>query len=253
MTFFTSKVLPRRLSLELTGFLIIAGVFSGFECHKSNDQQNFQKLDRFEQMRKEMIDRQIKGRGIKDERVLEALQKVPRHQFVPEDLAEEAYSDGPLPIGKGQTISQPYIVAYMTEQLNLEKSDKVLEIGTGSGYQAAILAELVDTVYTVEIIPDLARQAQKTLEQLGYNNVKCKVGNGFFGWPEFAPYDAIIVTAAPEEIPQPLLDQLANGGRLIIPVGDFFQELILARKEDSKIKKEKKLPVRFVPLTGEPE
>ena len=204
-------------------------------------------------MRQEMVEKQLKTRGIKDEQVLKALETIPRHLFVPDYLADEAYSDGPLPIGSGQTISQPYIVAYMSEQLDLKKTDRVLEVGTGSGYQAAVLAELVDSVFTIEIITELTEKAQKVLSELNYRNIKFKVGNGYHGWPEHAPFDAIIVTAAAEEIPQPLIDQLKVGGQLIIPVGDFFQELILVKKEENGIKKEKKLPVRFVPLTGDRE
>jgi protein-L-isoaspartate(D-aspartate) O-methyltransferase len=204
-------------------------------------------------MRQEMVEKQLKPRGIKNDQVLKALETIPRHLFVPDYLADEAYSDGPLPIGSGQTISQPYIVAYMSEQLDLKKTDRVLEVGTGSGYQAAVLAELVDSVYTVEIITELTEKAQKVLSELNYKNIKFKVGNGYHGWLEYAPFDAIIVTAAAEEIPQPLIDQLKVGGQLIIPVGDFFQELILVKKEQNGIKKEKKLPVRFVPLTGDRE
>ncbi|UCF65927.1 MAG: protein-L-isoaspartate(D-aspartate) O-methyltransferase [bacterium] len=199
-----------------------------------------------------MVEYQIEARGVKDLQVLEALRKVPRHLFVPEHLKNQAYADEPLPIGSGQTISQPYIVAYMTEQLHLQEKDRVLEIGTGSGYQAAILAELVDSVFTIEILEELSIQAQKTLRNLHYDNIEFKVGNGFYGWPEKAPFDAIIVTAAPENIPQPLIDQLKITGRMIIPVGDFFQELYLIRKTRKGIEKERKLPVRFVPLQGEP-
>jgi protein-L-isoaspartate(D-aspartate) O-methyltransferase len=231
--------------------VILICIFYAFDCNDSNDRRNSQNLTGYDKMRQEMVERQLKTRGIKDKQVLKALETIPRHVFVPDYLADEAYSDGPLPIGSGQTISQPYIVAYMSELLNLKKSDKVLEIGTGSGYQAAVLAELVDTVFTIEIIPELTEKAQKVLNNLEYGNIKFKVENGYYGWPENAPYDAIIVTAAAEEIPQPLIDQLKVGGHLIIPVGDFFQELILLIKEDKGIRKEKKLPVRFVPLTGE--
>ena len=228
-------------------------IFYVFDCNNIKDKQNSQNLNGYDKMRQEMVEKQLKSRGIKDKQVLKALETIPRHVFVPDNLADEAYSDGPLPIGSGQTISQPYIVAYMSEQLDLQKSDKVLEIGTGSGYQAAVLAELVEAVFTIEIIPELSENAQKVLNMLEYGNITFKVGNGYYGWPEYAPYDAIIVTAAADEIPQPLIDQLKVGGHLIIPVGEFFQELILLTKEDKGIRKEKKLPVRFVPLTGEPD
>jgi protein-L-isoaspartate(D-aspartate) O-methyltransferase len=221
-------------------------------CNRVNDKKQIKPIDRFNEMRLKMVEYQIEGRGVKDERVLEALRNVPRHLFVPENIQDLAYNDEPLPIGSGQTISQPYIVAYMTEILELQKEDRVLEIGTGSGYQAAILAELVDSVFTIEILPGLSKNAAKVLNNLNYENIYFKVGNGFYGWPEKAPFDAIIVTAAPENVPQPLLDQLNVGGRMIIPVGDFFQELYLMRNTGSGIKKEKKLPVRFVPLQGEP-
>ncbi len=221
-------------------------------CYEGNGHIKEEKTDRFTKMRQNMVEKQIKARGIKDHRVLEALSSVPRHLFVPDHLKEDAYGDEPLPIGSGQTISQPYIVAYMTEQLSLKTSDRVLEVGTGSGYQAAVLAELVDTVYTIEILPELSQQAQRVIAELGYQNIEFKIGNGFYGWPEKAPFDAIIVTAAPEKIPDPLVEQLKVGGQLIIPVGDFFQELYLLVKEKKGIRKERKLPVRFVPLQGEP-
>lgn len=202
-------------------------------------------------VRKQMVEQQIMERGIKDREVVEAMLKVERHEFVPEEFRDMAYTDGPLPIGEGQTISQPYIVAYMTEALKLKSGDRVLEIGTGSGYQAAVLAEIAKEVCTVEIIETLGRNAEKKLKELGYKNIRVKIGDGYRGWPEYAPFDAIIVTAAPEKIPQPLMDQLASGGRMIIPVGDIWQELILIEKHDGKITKKEILPVRFVPMTGE--
>ncbi|MCK4995129.1 MAG: protein-L-isoaspartate(D-aspartate) O-methyltransferase [Candidatus Omnitrophica bacterium] len=201
--------------------------------------------------RRDMVETQIKARGIKDERLLEAMFKVKRHLFVPAHLQNLAYSDGPLPIGKGQTISQPYIVAIMTELLNLNGDEKILEIGTGSGYQAAILAELAKEVYTIEILEPLAIQAEKTLEDLGYGNITVKCGDGYLGWLEHAPFDAIIVTCAPANIPQPLIEQLAEGGRMIIPVGVHWQELKLLEKVNGKIKTSSIIPVRFVPMTGE--
>ncbi len=180
------------------------------------------------------------------------MDKVPRHEFVPEQLRPLAYDDGPLPIGHGQTISQPYIVAFMTERLEPRPGDRVLEIGTGSGYQAAVLAELVAEVYTIEIIEPLARHAEADLQRLGYKNVKVRAGDGYKGWPDAAPFDAIIVTCAPEKVPQPLIDQLKDGGRMIIPVGEMGnQELVLLTKKGKQLEKRAVLSVRFVPMTGE--
>jgi protein-L-isoaspartate(D-aspartate) O-methyltransferase len=198
--------------------------------------------------RNRMVDEDIVPRGVTDPAVLAAMRHVPRHRFVPREYAAFAYLDGPLPIGHGQSISQPSLVAKMTEALSLKKTDKVLEVGTGSGYQAAILAELVDQVLTVEILEPLARQAERTLTELGYRNVKVRVGDGYQGWPEEAPFDAIIVTAAPDHVPQPLLDQLAVGGRLIIPVGQFFQTLELYRRTVEGYERKTVSFVRFVPL-----
>ncbi|MBS1211451.1 MAG: pcm-3 [Proteobacteria bacterium] len=192
------------------------------------------------------------GRGISDSRVLQAMKEVPRHEFVPEDLRAIAYTDRPLPIGEGQTISQPYIVAFMTEALQPKATDRVLEIGTGSGYQAAVLSRLVAQVYTIEIIKPLAGQAEAILNKLGYRNVKVRTGDGYRGWPEEAPFDAIIVTAAPNNIPPPLIEQLKEGGRMIIPVGArFTQELYLLEKKNGEITRKAVLPVLFVPMTGE--
>ncbi len=202
-------------------------------------------------MKEEMIENQIRKRGIKNEVVLNAIRKVDRHKFVPEEIRHHAYSDRPLPIGEGQTISQPYIVALMTELLELKNGDTVLEVGTGSGYQAAILAELADHVYTIEIIGSLALSAERLLRELGYRNINVKIGDGYIGWEEFAPFDAIIVTATPPHIPQPLLDQLKEGGRLVIPVGDYYQELKKITKVKGQIKSQNVTPVVFVPMTGE--
>jgi protein-L-isoaspartate(D-aspartate) O-methyltransferase len=195
-----------------------------------------------------MVDTQIQARGIKDEHVLQAMRKVPRHFFVPDDLRPYAYADEPLPIGEGQTISQPYIVAYMTEALELKGEERILEVGTGSGYQTAILAEIVKEVYTIEIVGSLSSRAQEVLQRLGYANVRFKIGDGTFGWQENAPYDAIMVTAAPRSVPKRLEEQLNLSGRMIIPVGEGFQELILITREKKNFKKKKLLPVRFVPL-----
>ena len=205
--------------------------------------------DLMERLRERMVKTQIENRGIKDPAVLEAMRKVERHQFVPESYASRAYSDHPLPIGEGQTISQPYIVALMTEVLNLKKSDKVLEIGTGSGYQAAILGELCDSIYTIEIVEVLGKRAANLLNILGYENIDVKVGDGYKGWPEHAPFDAIIVTCSPTQIPQPLQDQLAEGGRMVIPVGKRdAQELVLLTKREGKLQQNHIIPVRFVPM-----
>lgn len=197
-----------------------------------------------------MVRKQIRERGIADSRVLEVMEKVPRHRFVESSFLSEAYSDHALPIADNQTISQPYIVALMTELLELQPGFKVLEIGTGCGYQTAVLAEIVGQVYTVEIIESLAIGAQSRLDMFGYRNVQLKIGNGYFGWQEHAPYDGILVAAAPKNIPDRLINQLANGGRLVLPIGDSDQELILIRKTDRGIKQTAITGVRFVPMTG---
>jgi len=196
-----------------------------------------------------MVKAQIITRGIRDKEVIRAMLRVERHRFVPKHLRNFAYEDRPLPIGEGQTISQPYIVALMTELLRLNPQDRILEIGTGSGYQAAILAEIAKEVYTVEILPTLAERAKNLLEDLGYKNIRVKCGDGYLGWPEYAPFEAIIVTCAPEHIPQPLITQLAEGGRMVIPVGKFpYQKLLLVEKKEGKIKKKEIIPVLFVPM-----
>ena len=207
--------------------------------------------DKFLSKRIRMVKDQIIERGIHDKNVIRAMQKVERHLFVPTELKNNAYIDSPLPIGENQTISQPYIVAFMTEALKLRKTDRILEIGTGSGYQAAVLAEIAEKVYSIEIIEILGRKAEKLLKSLGYNNIDVIIGDGYNGIPEQAPFDAIIVTAAPKKIPEPLVEQLKSGGRMVIPVGDFYQELVLIEKTNKgKITKKRLLPVRFVPMTG---
>ena len=201
--------------------------------------------------KKEMIERQLKGRGISDLGVLRAMEEVDRKLFIPEDRQENAYEDRPLPIGKNQTISQPYIVAYMAEQLQLKRDEKVLEVGTGCGYNAAVISRLVDRVYSVEIIEWLAKLAKENLAKTGYNNITTKHGNGYSGWDEFSPYDAIFLTAAPLSIPKPLKDQLKIGGRLLAPVGRLNQQLVMLYKTSKEEFEEKTLlPVRFVPMTG---
>ena len=202
-------------------------------------------------LRKTMVRTQIKSRGIEDQRVLDALSKVPRHLFVPSEHRSGAYGDFPLPIGGGQTISQPYIVALMTELLMPGANKKILEIGTGSGYQAAVLAELVERVYTIEIVDELAETASRRLKKMEYKNIEVKSGDGYRGWPEHAPYDGIIVTAAPEHIPKPLIEQLKIGGIMVLPVGDFFQQLKVVKKTKEGIVQKNIIPVRFVPMTGE--
>ena len=203
--------------------------------------------------RQTMVDDQIRGRGITDQRVLAAMRSVPRERFVPETVTGQAYADHPLPIGYGQTISQPYIVAYMSETLQVTKSSKVLEIGTGSGYQAAILGELAGEVYSIEIVPELADRARQTLDALGYKNIHLRTGDGYRGWPEQAPFDRIMVTAAPDHVPQPLVDQLATGGRLVIPVGRTEQDLLLITRTPTGVVQQRTIPVRFVPLVRSPK
>jgi protein-L-isoaspartate(D-aspartate) O-methyltransferase len=201
----------------------------------------------------EMVDEQLRARGIRDPRVLEAMTRVPRHAFVPAAGRDEAYGDHPLPIGHGQTISQPYIVAFMSEALRLEPSHRVLEIGTGSGYQAAVLAALAKEVYTIEIVAPLAEQARERLPALGYRNVEVRTGNGYLGWPERAPYDRVMVTAAPDHVPDALLKQLKIGGLMAIPVGTGIQELRILRRTATGTETLSTLPVRFVPMTSKPK
>jgi protein-L-isoaspartate(D-aspartate) O-methyltransferase len=206
----------------------------------------------FSRQRRQMVDRQLRGRDIMDPAVLRAMGAVPRHEFVPSTLRSLAYKDGPLPIGHDQTISQPYIVALMSQLLSLEPGDRILEIGTGSGYQAAVLAEMGAEVYTVEIIPELARRAEKLLDELAYDGIVVKTGDGYKGWPEHAPFDGIIVTCAPTTIPDPLKDQLAEGGRMVIPAGgSYAQKLYLLTKQAGEIVQRNIIDVRFVPMVDE--
>ena len=239
----------RKMIFVTLAFLILPIVFTqctdGTRVSESNPKGDF-KL-----MREKMVEIQIKARGVKDPRVLSALLKVERHRFVPEGYVNSAYSDQPLPIGEGQTISQPYIVALMTELLELKGNEKVLEIGTGSGYQAAVLGELAKEVYSIEIVEPLATTAKNRLLELGYQNIKIKAGDGYLGWPEAAPFDAIIITCAPDHIPEPLVEQLKEGGRMVLPVGAHIQELKKLVKRSGKIETTNIIPVVFVPMTGD--
>ena len=206
----------------------------------------------FDEARRRMVSEQIAARGVTDERVLAAMAAVPRHEFMPAEVRDEAYADRPVPIGYEQTISQPYIVAFMTAQLAPKRGERILEIGTGSGYQAAVLARLVEEVFSIEIVEALGRRAAADLARLGFDNVRVRTGDGYAGWPEEAPFDAIIVTCAPDHVPAPLVAQLREGGRMIIPVGGpGAQELILLEKRGGKVERRAVLPVRFVPMTGD--
>ena len=222
--------------------LLACLVLAPFSCRSQTE-------DRFKSSREQMVRQQIASRGITNQRVLEALRKVERHLFVPGNMAVSAYDDRPLPIGFGQTISQPYIVAFMTEAVDRPGVKKVLEIGTGSGYQAAILAELFDSVFTVEIVAGLGQQAKKLLAAQGYSNLKVRIADGYQGWPQHSPYQAIVVTCSPTHVPAPLVEQLDEGGRMIIPVGERYnQELVILTKKDGRLKQTAVLPVLFVPM-----
>ncbi len=226
---------------------VVVFTFCFLVVHISPAQENY-----YSELRSKMVRTQIRSRGITDPVVLDAFQKVERHKFVLPQHLLFAYNDSPLPIEEGQTISQPYIVAFMTEVLNLKRTDKVLEIGTGSGYQAAILAEICDSVFTIEIFPKLGNKATRLFAELGYKNIFVKIGDGYLGWPEKAPFNAIIVTCSPTHVPDDLKNQLAEGGRMIIPVGDFpVQQLVLLEKVKGKIREKEVLPVRFVPMISE--
>ncbi len=241
------RMARRRSSIGVLAALIAQVACGGAIAEQQNTPANWIEA------RTRMVDQQLAGRDIRDPRVLDAMRRVPRHEFVPEALRGSAYADSPLPIGHDQTISQPYIVAYMSEALELEPSHRVLEIGTGSGYQAALLGELAAEVYTIEIVAPLAERARATLKQLGYSNVHVRTGNGYLGWPEEAPFDRVMVTAAPDAVPQPLIEQLKIGGLMAIPVGVGNQELRILRRTDRGIETLRTLPVRFVPMTGKPK
>ncbi|MBU2649433.1 MAG: protein-L-isoaspartate(D-aspartate) O-methyltransferase [Bacteroidetes bacterium] len=228
----------------LIAWILISGFMTACIGQQSSDPYSDQRL--------KMVQSQIKARGVNDPEVLLAMENVPRHLFVPASYRSQAYGDFPLPIGSGQTISQPYIVALMTEVLDIDSTDKILEIGTGSGYQAAVLAELCKEVYTIEVFELLGKQAEKTINALGYKNVHVRIGDGYAGWPEEAPFDAIIVTCAPTHVPQALKDQLKEGGRMVIPVGEYYaQELVLLSKIKGRLEKKDLIPVRFVPMINE--
>jgi protein-L-isoaspartate(D-aspartate) O-methyltransferase len=231
--------------------VVLATTVAAMTHAQSGSSPGASQRDPWLEPRRDMVEQQIRERGVHQRAVLDAMESVPRHLFIPEESRDKAYFDSPLPIGWGQTISQPYIVARMTELLDLGSHDKVLEIGTGSGYHAAVLSRVAGEVYTIEIIDRLGEQARETLRHLGYDNVHVRVGDGYKGWPEEAPFDAIILTAAPPRIPQPLLDQLKVGGRMVAPVGQGVQDLQLLTKTPQGMVKRTVAPVRFVPMTGE--
>ena len=238
--------------MRLIAKLGVALAFGLGSCGRPAVEQSEAQPD-WERLRAEMVRTQLSARDITNPRVLEAMRKVERHRFVPREGQPDAYGDYPIPIGHGQTISQPYIVAFMTQALELEPGHRVLEIGTGSGYQAAILAELVKEVYTIEIVPELADQARATLEAAGYKNAHVRTGNGYLGWPEHAPFDRIVVTAAPDAVPPALVDQLRVGGLMAIPVGIGIQELQILRRTGTGVEVLQTIPVRFVPMVGKPK
>lgn len=234
----------RHLMLSFSSFIFFAGGFMGPPASSGASDE-----ERFESERRDMVENQIKSRGVSDARVLHAMLSVKRHLFVPDEARRYAYEDSAMPIGLNQTISQPYIVALMTELASISPSSRVLEIGTGTGYQAAVLAEIAEKVYSIEIIGELAENARKRLQKLGYKNIEIRHGDGYAGWPEQAPFDAIVVTAAAPEIPEELIHELKIGGRMIIPLGDIFQELyVLTKNKDGGFIKEHVIPVRFVPM-----
>ena len=257
----TLNVTPYRLLVKSSIALLLVGLEllylsgCGVPSHNFNSTQ-LEKLnnsaEKFALARQQMVDRQLRARGIKNKAVLAAMSQIPRHRFVDPSVAHLAYADSPLPIGHDQTISQPYIVAYMSEVAEITSDEKVLEIGTGSGYQAAVLSQLAKEVYSIEILPQLAKKAHQTLNELGYDNISLKTGDGYAGWAEFAPYDAIIVTAAPDHIPEPLVEQLKENGKMVIPVGTRYQEMIVLTKTADRLLEKRTIPVRFVPMRRKP-
>lgn len=238
---------PRAPAAVLAVVLIAVGALSlalGMPTARAQDS--------YGELRSRMVEEQIRGRGVRQQAVIEAMSSVPRHLFIPEPVRSEAYEDKPVPIEYNQTISQPYIVALMTELLELSGDEKVLEIGTGSGYHSAVLSRVADEVYSIEIIEPLANRAQTRLRALGFGNVQVRYGDGYAGWPEEAPFDAIILTAAPPRLPLPLIEQLRIGGRMVVPVGDYLQDLqLITKTSESDFTKQRIAPVRFVPMTGE--
>lgn len=246
--------------LKILAIILIVSALISSDSEKQTQQDNlaqfraieFRNPQKMARQRERMVETQIKRRGVKNIDVIQSMMTVQRHLFVLKKYIKEAYDDHPLPIGYGQTISQPYIVAFMTEIVEVDSGSSVLEIGTGSGYQAAVVAEIVDSVFTIEIVEELGASASKRLKELQYNNIKTKVADGYYGWHEHAPFDAIIVTAAAEHIPPPLIEQLKYGGKMIIPVGHpfFVQNLILVEKRKGKVYSKNMMPVRFVPLIG---
>jgi len=236
--------------MSVCAAVLVCVAVLALSCRGQETEGGAKPEDPFADDRRQMVRTQMANRDITSKRVLAVMEKVPRHRFVSEEMAAEAYEDHPLPIGFDQTISQPYIVASMTQALDLQPTDRVLEIGTGSGYQAAVLAELAAEVFTIEIVKPLALRAERTLAELGYRNVTVRVGDGYAGWPEQAPFDKIMLTAAPPKVPQPLFEQLKEGGLLIAPIGVYGQDLILYRKTARGVLENELYPVRFVPMTG---
>jgi protein-L-isoaspartate(D-aspartate) O-methyltransferase len=241
----------RYLNLFVLGLLLLASPGCNDQFHSELMGSSQRTEEEFAKERRKLVE-VLKSRGLKKKTVLDALLKVPRHKFVPASHRNLAYEDRALPIAHEQTISQPYIVGYMTEAADIAPGERVLEIGTGSGYQAAVLAELAKEVYSIEIVPSLADNARNLLRELGYKNVQVKTGNGYLGWPEHAPFDAIIVTAAPDEVPQALVDQLAVGGTMVVPVGSQFQEMVIITRSESGVVERRTIPVAFVPMVGKP-
>jgi protein-L-isoaspartate(D-aspartate) O-methyltransferase len=247
---------PRSFAWFLTMFVLFPHILYSPpvgrpETGEERSRSDSAELPGSREARERMVQEQMFSRGIRDPRVLEALRKVPRHRFVPPEMQASAYEDTALPIGLGQTISQPYVVAFMTEALELKPQDRVLEIGTGSGYQAAVLSLLAREVYSMEIVERLGREAEARLKEMGYGNVRVRIGDGYRGWPEAAPFDAIIVTAAPPDVPPALVAQLRPGGRMVVPVGRYVQDLIRLRRTAKGLERESLLPVRFVPMVPE--
>lgn len=244
--------MARHLVGFVLGLMLVASPACAPQSHSELTGAPQDSEEKFAEQRRKLVE-SLKSEGLTNTEVLKALLKVPRHKFVPASHRDLAYQNRPLPIGHEQTISQPFIVGYMTQAAELAPGERVLEIGTGSGYQAAVLAELAKEVYSIEIVPPLADNARNLLGEMGYKNVQVKTGNGYLGWPEHAPFDAIIVTAAPDEVPQALVDQLAVGGKMIVPVGSGFQQMVIITRSESGVVERRTIPVAFVPMTGKPK